>query len=106
MEFPMYVSLFARPGYDTKMLKQFGFDGEYNFFYGHKGMQNLDWGDSSWDSDHHNSQLEENHTTMMEWGNDIFPIGGRIRKDHNHTGFYLQKFGTKADSRYWMCWTS
>ena len=48
MEFPTYISIQARPGYNTSILSQFGFTGEQSFFFGRdedvNGTTHISWG--------------------------------------------------------------
>ena len=58
IEFPVYFSLFSRPGYDISKLKTFGINGEWHLFFGNPRQDNV--------------------TTNLEWGNTTDSIGGKV----------------------------
>ena len=56
MEFPMYLSLALKPGYDINRLAQFGFEGEYELFQG--------------------NIVSEDETTSISWNHENLSIKG------------------------------
>ena len=76
----MYISLLPVPGYDLELLEKFGYDGEYNLFYGQKMKEktnntkkqngNFIFYDTEVD-------IEETDITTMEWGTASIPIRGK-----------------------------
>ena len=51
IEFPVYISLFATPGYNISLLRLFGFLEEFQFFRGNASVENgrthINWGNGT-----------------------------------------------------------
>ena len=47
MEFPVYFSLFATPGYNMPVLDSLGFSSQYSFFWGKNNITYLYWGNET-----------------------------------------------------------
>ena len=60
IDFPMFLTFFARPGYNISLLRQFGFNSELALFEGKSRLRN--------------------DTIQIYWGNNSHTIQGKLNR--------------------------
>ena len=84
LEFPVYFSFYAEPGYNNSLLTSYGFTGEWGLFKG-KHQPRPDW-------------------IQLEWKYDNLSIKGNLREGFDLTVVLLcvQISGWEASLMFWM----